>query len=158
MLKITLRLAFTLLITMPVMMAGPLGLTAPLSAQPVQSRLQVAGVKETDVKLFLKLIQQAVRQDDAANLAVLVSYPIKISDGQGQAIEIADAKAFVANYAKFTNANWKKAVIKQKYSDLFANAKGVMVGKGEIWFAGICKDPACQRSRLKIIGINPVTN
>lgn len=45
------------------------------------------------------------------------------------------------------------AVTKQKYEDLFVNSHGVMIGNGQVWVNGVCKDDACKKRDVKIITI-----
>ncbi len=47
------------------------------------------------------------------------------------------------------------ALDRQTFATLFANAEGVMVGDGEIWFSGICADATCSAVRVRIIALNP---
>jgi hypothetical protein len=35
------------------------------------------------------------------------------------------------------------------------SAKGVMLGSGEVWLNGVCRDPACTAPEVKVIAIQP---
>ncbi|NKB17430.1 MAG: hypothetical protein HC770_03935 [Pseudanabaena sp. CRU_2_10] len=123
--------------------------------ESLRERLKVAGLKEEDVKPFFEAIQKAVEQSDAVALSKIVKYPITLKTPKGQNIKVPDSKEFVANYPRFITPNWRKAVLEQKYKELFANWQGVMIGRGEIWFSSICMSEPCSKYELKITGINP---
>lgn len=119
-------------------------------------RLKVAGLKEESVKPFFAAIQKAVEQNDAVALSKIVKYPITLKMSKAQSIKVINAKEFVVSYPKFMTPNWRKAVLQQKYSELFANWQGVMIGRGEIWFSSMCMSEPCTKYELKITGINPL--
>jgi hypothetical protein len=124
----------------------------------ISEGLKIAGLKEneeTEVKLFLEVIQKSVRKNDVFALSKIVRYPITLKTPQGKNIKVLNPKEFVANYPRVISANWNKAVLRQTYEKLFENWQGIMIGRGEIWFSGICIDNACVKRELKIIAINP---
>lgn len=118
-------------------------------------RLKVTGLKEEEVKSFLETIQKAVSKNDAVALSKIISYPIPLKLKTGRSVIINDSKQFIANYPKFVTYNWKKAVLRQKYEELFTSLQGVRIGRGEIWFSGLCKGISCIEYEIKIVGINP---
>jgi hypothetical protein len=121
----------------------------------IRDRLKEAGLKEEDVKPFFAVIQKAVKQNDVTTLSKTIKYPIKLIDPKGNKIDVPGSKEFLANYPKFATPNWKNAVMRQKYEQLFANWQGVMIGRGEIWFTGVCGNESCSKYELKITGMNP---
>lgn len=123
---------------------------------PIGERLKVAGFSESEVKTFLGKIQKAVAQNDTTALSKMIRYPIRLKMPTGSNVKISNSKQFITNYPKFITPNWKKTVLQQKYEELFVNAEGVMIGNGEIWFSGICKNQSCTKREIKIIGINRV--
>ena len=97
-------------------------------------------------------LQKAVAAHDAAAVARLVSYPIRVSVN-GRKTTIRDAKAFVARYDAIITPDIAAAVRDQKYEDLFVNSQGVMFGNGQVWINGVCKDRACKAQDAKVITI-----
>ena len=97
-------------------------------------------------------LQKAVAAHDAAAVAKLVSYPIRVSVN-GRKTTIRDARAFVARYDAIITPDIAAAVRNQKYEDLFVNSHGVMFGNGQVWINGICKDRDCKAQDVKVITI-----
>ncbi len=106
-----------------------------------------AGIDDVEsVEQFLHTLQSAVKHGDAAAVASLVDFPIKVFvDGRKQVIRTHDA--FTTNYAKIMTDAVGKAVLAQEPDTLFVNYQGVMIGNGELWFGLI-------DHRLRIIAIN----
>ena len=96
--------------------------------------------------------QKAIAARDAAALAALVRYPIKV-EIRGRARTIATPAAFVAHYDKIITPAIARVVLAECYNDLFVNYQGVMFGQGEIWIGGVCHDDACRNPEVKIITI-----
>ena len=80
----------------------------------------------------------------------MVSFPITINPHTKTMMRIATPKAFVASYDKIVTPHIADVIEKQKYENLFVNYQGAMLGSGEIWIAGICKDKACTQSDIRI--------
>lgn len=95
-------------------------------------------------------LQQAVDKHDAEAVAAMVSFPITINPHTKTMMRIATPKAFVASYDKIVTPHIADVIEKQKYENLFVNYQGAMLGSGEIWIAGICKDKACTQSDIRI--------
>jgi hypothetical protein len=103
----------------------------------------------------IEALQQGVKDHDAKAVAALVSYPITVKvKGTEKTIETADE--FVANYDAIVTPEIADAVTKQKYADLFVNYQGVMLGNGEVWVNGVCKDKACTTVEAKVVTIQQV--
>jgi hypothetical protein len=99
-------------------------------------------------------LQQAVAAGDGAAVAAMVDYPFNATiDGNKTMVKNADA--FVAQYDKIVTPAIADAIVRQKYSELMVNAKGVMFGSGEAWLNGICKDQACKAFEVKVVAIQP---
>jgi hypothetical protein len=120
---------------------------------PIQEK--ATGMEEGEVKSFFKAIQNAVKQNDATVLSLMISYPLTLKDLAGHSVKVHNSKEFIANYPSFASSNWRRAVMRQKYEELFSNWQGLMIGRGEIWFNGICRNQSCSQRELKITGINP---
>lgn len=98
--------------------------------------------------------QKAVTANDAATVAALVAYPLKVTLG-GKRTTIRDARDFVAHYAAIVPPASAAVIGRQRYGTLFVNAQGVMLGNGEAWINGICKDTACKDPEVKVVAFNP---
>ncbi len=120
----------------------------------IADRLKAAGLAEEEVRPFLAAIQNTVARNDLKALAQMIRFPIRLNRPPVRSATIRNARDFMAHYPRFITDNWRKAVLRQKYEDLFVNWQGVMIGRGEIWFSRVCKDKSCWRSELKIIAIN----
>lgn len=100
-------------------------------------------------------LQHAVAEHDAASVAALVDYPFTATlDGKRGTLK--DAAAFTAQYDRIVTPAIADAIAKQEYADLMVSAKGVMLGSGEVWLNGVCRDPACAAAQeVKVIAIQP---
>ncbi|MET0580624.1 MAG: hypothetical protein ABWX88_00315 [Pseudoxanthomonas sp.] len=96
--------------------------------------------------------QKAVAAKDAKAASVLVHYPIGV-DIAGKNKVLKNAAAFVENYDKFMTPEIARAIIDTRYAEAFVNYKGVMLGRGEAWINGICKDNACKNVDVKVVTI-----
>ncbi len=123
--------------------------------QTIQERIRVTGLEEQEVKTFFVAIQSAVKQNNAVALSRMVKYPLILRYPKGRNVKVINSTKFIANYPKFANKNWQKKVMEQQYEALFSNWQGLMIGNGEIWFNGICRNQSCSKRELKIIAINP---
>lgn len=99
---------------------------------------------------LLVTLQQAIHKHDADAVAALVSYPITINPYTPSALTIRTPKTFIAHYDQIITPDVAEVVEKQQYEDLFVNYKGAMLGNGEVWIAGICKDKTCSQTDIKI--------
>lgn len=109
------------------------------------------------VREILSTLQQAVQKHDAAAVAAIVSYPITINPRKPNAILIRTPKAFVDHYDQIITPRIAEIVEKQKYEDLFVNDQGAMLGDGEVWISGICRDTTCKQTDIKIRTIQNTT-
>jgi hypothetical protein len=106
---------------------------------------------------LIRALQDAVRAQDAAGVAHLVSYPLKVTL-HGKAVSIANPQQFVAHYDAIITPEIAAAIENQAYGDLFVNGQGIMFGQGEVWVNGICHDSACKRVDARVISIQPGTS
>ena len=105
-------------------------------------------------RAVIDALQQAVAAKDAAAVSKLVDYPFTASI-DGKRTKIADAQAFVSQYDRIVTPAIARAIGEQRYGDLFVNAKGVMLGRGEAWLNGVCKDAACEHVDVRVVAIQP---
>jgi hypothetical protein len=109
------------------------------------------------VQKVLTDLQRAVSQHNAAAVAALVHYPIKVNPGK-HPITIKNPKAFIKDYDRIITPDIAAAIYKQKYDALFVNSQGVMIGDGEVWITGFCLDKNCKNSDIKIGTIQDTKN
>jgi len=109
------------------------------------------------VQTLLTDLQRSVSQHNAAAVAALVHYPIKVNPGK-HPITIKNPKEFIKDYDRIITPDIAAAIYKQKYDGLFVNSQGVMIGDGEIWVTGFCLDKNCKNSDIKIGTIQDTKN
>jgi hypothetical protein len=133
--------------------AGPvLGLAAE-TAQ-VDARLdQLFGEHET-YRNFLHELQMAVSEHARGRVAAMVSYPLRTRIN-GQWVRLQTPAQFLAHYDALLTPKVQEAITRQAYEDLFSNSQGVMIGRGEVWYSGVCQDHNCSSRSLRIIAFNP---
>ena len=109
------------------------------------------------VQQILTTLQQAVAKHDAATVASLVHYPIKVNPGK-KPFTVKNEKAFIKDYDDIITHDIQDAIFKQKYENLFVNSQGAMIGDGEVWITGFCRDKSCKQSDIKIGTIQDTKN
>jgi len=72
---------------------------------------------------------------------------------QRQVRDYQDAAHFEADCEKAFTKKVREAVARQSYETI-ANWQGVMMGDGEVWFAGVCGNATCDQQTVKIIAVN----
>jgi hypothetical protein len=102
------------------------------------------------VREVITALQDAVRQHNAEAVAALVSYPITINPQKPDALIIRDPKSFIDHYNQIITSHIADIIENQKYEALFVNYQGAMLGNGEIWISGICRDKTCNQTDIKI--------
>ena len=85
-----------------------------------------------------------------------MSYPIKVKIG-GSKRTIKTPEKFVARYDSIMTPAIAAAVQDEPYGDMMVNAEGVMLGRGEVWISGVCRDKACTKTDVRVITIQGVT-
>jgi hypothetical protein len=109
------------------------------------------------VQHLLTDLQQSVASHNAAGVAALVHYPIKVNPGKRPFI-VKSPKAFIADYDSIITQDISEAILKQKYDALFVNSQGAMLGEGEVWITNFCLDKGCTKSDIKISTIQNTVN
>ncbi len=128
---------------------------APLSALDKSIDLSVGN--HVRVQQILTTLQQAVAKHDAATVASLVHYPIKVNPGK-KPFAVKNEKSFIKDYDGIITHDIQDAILKQKYENLFVNSEGAMIGDGEVWITGFCRDKSCKQSDIKIGTIQDTKN
>ena len=102
---------------------------------------KVAGLKVPEVQQFLKDLKSGIAAKDSKAICAMVSYPLgtTTSGTVKNMIECRD------RYARIFNQKVVDAIDRQRFETLFANYQGVMIGRGEVWISGVCRDKKCER-------------
>ena len=108
------------------------------------------------VHLVFTDLQQAVAKHDAAAVAALVHYPLRVKL-HGKPAYINTPKSFTRNYDHIITPDIAAVIQNQKYEDLFVNYQGAMFGDGEVWITAFCIDNACKPPDIKIGTIQTTT-
>ena len=140
------RLPFVLLMVTSICIAAK---------DPATKHANLCGIQEEEARTFLSAVQEAVANDNQKALSSMVAYPITLVDLKGKKVKVRNVKEFLRFYPTTATGKWKGAVHRQRYEDLFCNWRGIMIGRGELWFSGICKDQTLGHCQLKIVALNP---
>jgi hypothetical protein len=151
-------------LTSLVLIAGALLPPTLAAAQPTPTTLtaldksiDLSVGNHVKVQQILTTLQQAVAKHDAATVAALVNYPIKVNTGK-RPVTVKNEKAFIKDYDGIITHDIQDAILKQKYENLFVNSQGAMIGGGEVWITGFCRDKTCKQSDIKIGTIQDTKN
>ena len=141
-----LRIAITVLAT-------TVGATAPLRAQRSTSE-SIQGLlgDSAQYRQVITAFQHAVKTHDAAGVAALVNYPLKVTI-KGTKRTIKTPQKFIAKYDSIITPAIAAAVQDEKYADMMVNARGVMLGRGEVWINGVCRTKDCRTADVRVITI-----
>jgi len=122
------------------------------TSESIQSLLGDSAQYRSAIMVF----QEAVRAHDVDGVAALVSYPITVRIG-GRKRTIRTPQTFIAKYDSILTPAIAAAVRDEPYGDMMVNAKGVMLGRGEVWISGVCREKACKTADVRVITIQGVT-
>jgi hypothetical protein len=76
---------------------------------------------------------------------------------KGKKTTIKSAGVFIRRYADIISPDIASVIKSQKYADVMLNNQGMMLGNGEIWINGICRNQACSKADVKVITIQHTT-
>ena len=112
-------------------------------------------LKDLGYRRFLTQLQGAVRSNDRAAVAGLISYPLRVNVA-GQAKFYRNVRAVQADYDRIFTPRVRSAILAQRFENLFGRDQGVMIGDGAIWFDHSCRNPSCSPlGPVRIRAINP---
>lgn len=142
------------MIALLVVGAPPAGSTEPDDiVAAVDARLDLLFGEHDPYRAFLRQLQAAVAEDSREQVAAMVSYPLN-TKLNGRAVRIRTPRQFLGHYEALLPPKTRQLIARQSYGELFANSAGAMIGNGELWFSGICKDKACRSHVIKITALN----
>ena len=131
--------------------------TAPATPTALDKSIDLSVGDHVKVHQILTQLQAAVAKHDAAAVAALVHYPIRVNPGKKPFV-IKNEKAFIKDYDQIITSDIQAAIFKQKYENLFVNSQGAMIGDGEVWITSFCRDKSCKQSDIKIGTIQDTKN
>jgi hypothetical protein len=131
--------------------------TSPAALSALDKSIDLSVGDHVKVHQLLTQLQAAVAKHDVATVASLVNYPIKVNPGNKPFV-VKNEKAFIKDYDRIITQDIQAAIFKQKYENLFVNSQGAMIGDGEVWITGFCRDKSCRQSDIKIGTIQDTKN
>jgi len=131
--------------------------TSPTALSALDKSIDLSVGDHVKVHELLTQLQAAVAKHNAAAVAALVHYPIKVNPGK-KPFTVKNEKAFIKDYDRIITHDIQDAIFKQKYENLFVNSQGAMIGDGEVWISGFCRDKSCRQSDIKISTIQDTKN
>jgi hypothetical protein len=108
--------------------------TNAASAQDSQPE-SYCGLSTADTKSFFafdKELRTAITKQDAAAMALLVHYPLRINDNGGK-YYIDDAAALQSHFQELFPAIIRNAVLNEKVSNVPCTKEGIAYGNGDVW-------------------------
>ncbi len=135
--------------------AGPASIPPSYAADAdIDSRLDTLFGAHAPTRQFLAELQSDAAGKNWPAIAARVAYPLRIALS-GKRTRIRTPVEFAAHAGQILTPKVLGAIRTQAYGALFANAQGVMIGDGEVWFSSVCKDTTCSSSSIKITAFNP---
>jgi hypothetical protein len=120
----------------------------------IDARLDTLFGAHAPLQEFLATLQSAAAAKDWTAIGARVAYPLKVSLA-GRRVRIRSAAEFAAHARQILTPKVLAAIQAQTYAGLFANAQGVMIGDGEVWFTSVCPDTRCSDATVRITAFNP---
>lgn len=138
-------------------MVGGVPASARAQGNTTSALIQLLLGDSTQYRDAITGFQKAVKAHDAAAVAAMVNYPIKVRI-VGSSRTIRTPQEFIVKYDSIITPAIAAAVQDQKWDDLFVNYQGVMLGRGEVWFNGTCRDKDCKVAPVRIYTIQSTAN
>jgi hypothetical protein len=142
-----LRLAVALCLTASVLVAHA------QTEQDVDARMDALFGAHEPYHAFFDQLKRAVAAKDKNAVAGMIKYPVAVHRANTQVI-VRTRKEFLAQYEQIFTPKLVDTVGRQPYATLFVRDEGAMIGDGEIWFSGVCRDQACKQSDIRITAFN----
>jgi hypothetical protein len=113
---------------------------------------------ESDIyEHFFHQLKKSLIAKNAEEVANLNDYPIRVNFESGTKY-YQDKHQFIASYDTIVTLEMLERVKKQNFSDLFANAYGMHIGFGDIWFTGYCigenPENPCKNVKINVTTYN----
>ena len=112
------------------------------SEEDVYNRIEALHGNAGDLAEPLLTLVEAMGNGDAASVAGLASYPLRV-DANGESYDILNADDLIENFDALVTQETRDAVARQRYERLFVNSDGVMLADGAVWMGNICDTDDC---------------
>ncbi|WP_428429184.1 hypothetical protein [Pararhizobium sp.] len=126
---------------------------AAQSDEDVYNRIESLHGNAGDLSEPLLSLVEAMGSDDAATIAGLAEYPLRVA-ANGESYEIQSADDFIENFDTLVTQDTRDAVAGQTFGQLFVNSDGVMLADGAVWMSNVCDNGDCSSSHWAVISIN----
>jgi hypothetical protein len=133
---------------------APVSLAAQGTGADADARLDLLFGEHDPYRNFFYELQAAVAAHAREQVAAMISYPLK-ARVHGRVLQLRNPQQFDAHYDELLPPKTQDLIAQQSFDSLFANSQGVMIGNGQIWFAGVCTDELCSARPIRIIAFNP---
>ena len=100
---------------------------------------------------FLDKLKRVVKENNKVEFASFVHYPLRVFD-RNHDIKISSPSELISKYPHILTPDVRHAILTQSAQCLFANAQGMMVGNGQLWFQQEAS------GEMKIVTINLSTS
>ena len=112
--------------------------------------------KEQDsTRAFLARLQAAVRVNDRRAVINLIDFPLRVNS-KGRTRIYRDAQSVERDYGRIFTPEVRRAILRQRFDQLFSRDQGTMIGDGEVWFDQTCSNAECSPAgpiRIKAINL-----
>jgi hypothetical protein len=135
---------------MPILLAGAITLFQTDAGG--SDRFAVAGTTAEEARAFLLDLQAALESEDAPALAAMASYPMRLNLAEGSTT-VESSQEFLILLDAIFPPEARGVILSQDADSLFANYQGVMIGRGEVWFAPVGEGG---EEALRIIAVNRI--
>ncbi|MGB0124208.1 MAG: hypothetical protein WA400_01405 [Silvibacterium sp.] len=98
---------------------------------------------EVDIERKVRQFYDAVQQGNREAAANAVDYPLRINSLH---LSIRDKQQFLAHYTQIFTPAFVRCLANYPPHNLFVNAQGIMLGRGELWF-----------NEKGVVSVNPCT-
>ncbi len=116
------------------------------------------GLEDSAYRVFLTQLQRHIRSGNRREVVALVRFPLRVNSGPANARfsrYYRDARSVRGDYAWIFSPRVRRAILAQRFAELFTRDQGVMIGGGEVWFDRVCLDARCARlGSIRVRAIN----
>jgi len=112
----------------------PLAMQHALAQDPIADCTRsVGGPGKAAFLLFDRELRAALATPDAASLALLVAFPLRVNSSDEATISVDNPAALQVRFQEVFPSGVRKAVLNQKVGEVFCKYTGIMYGSGEVW-------------------------
>lgn len=120
------------------LMVMTLATKATIAQDPLtQCTAQAGGPGKEAFLTFDRELRAALSTQDAASLALLVDFPLRVNPPDRATISLDNQAALQVRFQEVFSPAVRKAVLNQKTEEVFCKYTGIMYGRGELWIQAI---------------------